>query len=146
MKTWLLAGACLCAGIAAEAKEISYNGWISGAFWGGGYVQNVVLCPSDPDRCYAYIDMAGVYRSDDKGKTWRMLHGAFPDGIGFHIRGLSVDPRNADHILIVVSRRQFGKGYLLSSADGGKTFQIVERISTDNGIRKATGFIIDRNP
>ena len=88
MKTWLLAGACLCAGIAAEAKEISYNGWISGAFWGGGYVQNVVLCPSDPDRCYAYIDMAGVYRSDDKGKTWRMLHGAFPDGIGFHIRGL----------------------------------------------------------
>lgn len=146
MKTWLLAGACLCAGIAAEAKEISYNGWISGALWGGGYVQNVVLCPSDPDRCYAYIDMAGVYRSDDKGKTWRMLHGAFPDGIGFHIRGLSVDPRNADHILIVVSRWQFGKGYLLSSADGGKTFQIVERISTDNGIRKATGFIIDRNP
>ena len=131
---------------AAEEPPFTYNGWTSGNFWGGGYVQNVVLCPSKPDRCYAYIDMAGVYRSDDKGNTWRMLHGAFPNGVGYQIRGLSVDPRNADHFITVVSCRQFGKGFLLASCDGGKTFRIVGRIHTDNGMRRTTGFIIDRNP
>ena len=129
-----------------NSSPFTYNNWTSGNFWGGGYVQNVVLCPSNPNRCYAYIDMAGLYRSDDKGNTWRMLHGTFPNGIGFQVRGLSVDPRNADSIIVVISRRQFGKGYLLSSSDGGKTFRITGRISTDNGIRRATGFVIDRNP
>jgi len=41
-KTWLFIGVCLFARTTVEAKEISYNGWTSGAFWGGGYVQNVV--------------------------------------------------------------------------------------------------------
>ena len=130
----------------ATTEDIQYNNWTSGKFWGGGYVQNVVLCPSNPNRCYSYIDMAGLYRSDDKGNTWRMLHGAFPDGIGFQVRGLSVDPRNADNIIVVISRRQFGKGFLLSSTDGGKSFRITGRISTDNGVRRATGFVIDRHP
>ena len=129
-----------------NSSPFTYNNWTSGNFWGGGYVQNVVLCPSNPNRCYAYIDMAGLYRSDDKGNTWRMLHGAFPDGIGFQVRGLSVDPRNADNIIVVISRRQFGKGFLLSSSDGGKSFRITGRISTDNGVRRATGFVIDRHP
>ena len=97
-------------GFTSESEQPSsaftYNGWSSGNFWGGGYVQNVVLCPSNPNRCYTYIDMAGLYRSDDKGNTWRMLHGAFPKGIGFLVRGLSVDPRNADSIIVVISRRQ----------------------------------------
>ena len=126
-----------------NSSPFTYNDWTSGKFWGGGYVQNVVLCPSNPNRCYSYIDMAGLYRSDDKGNTWRMLHGAFPDGIGFQVRGLSVDPRNADNIIVVISRRQFGKGFLLSSSDGGKSFRITGRISTDNGVRRATGFVID---
>lgn len=137
-------------GFTSESEQPSsaftYNGWSSGNFWGGGYVQNVVLCPSNPNRCYTYIDMAGLYRSDDKGNTWRMLHGAFPKGIGFLVRGLSVDPRNADSIIVVISRRQFGKGFLLSSSDGGNSFQITGRISTDNGGRRTTGFLIDRNP
>ncbi len=51
---------------ATEITAPNYNGWTSGNFWGGGYVQGVVLCPSDPNRCYAYIDMAGLYRSDDR--------------------------------------------------------------------------------
>lgn len=128
----------------------SYNGWTSGAFWGGGYVQNVVLCPSDPNRCYTYIDMAGAYRSDDRGNTWRMLHGNFPIDAGVCIRGISVDPRNADRIIVVASSGspwdKNSLGTIYRSEDGGNTFTVVYRMNVDNGGGKASGFIIDRKP
>lgn len=144
---FLLAAGCPALRANAADGPFTYNGWTSGAFWGGGYVQNVVLSPSDPNRCYAYIDMAGAYRSDDRGKSWRMLHGAFPPGVGFDIRGLSVDPRNADNILLVLSNTRFAKGHLLASNDGGNSFRIVGRADTDNTMtNRAAGFVIDRNP
>lgn len=150
LKGMVFAFAALCAlgtVFAGGADAPSYNGWTSGTFWGGGYVQNVVQCPSDPNRCYAYIDMAGAYRSDDGGMTWRMLHGAFPPGVGFDIRGLAVDPRNADNILLVLSNTRFAKGHLLASSDGGTCFRIVGRVDVDNhSTNKPAGFVIDRNP
>ena len=41
--------------------------------FGGGYVQNVVIAPSNPSRWYAYVDVGGPYRSDDGGRSWRAL-------------------------------------------------------------------------
>ncbi len=144
-KSIALALAMFCAAnVAAD-----YNGWHSGAFWGGGYVQNVVLAPSDAKRCYAYIDMAGAYRSDDGGMTWKMLHGAFPAGLGFQVRGLAVDPRNADKILLMLNNTRFAKGHLLASNDGGGTFRITGRVNSNgesNPTGKTAGFLIDRNP
>ncbi len=132
---------------ADEIAAPSYNGWTSGNFWGGGYVQGVVLCPSDPDRCYAYIDMAGLYRSDDKGASWRMLHGAFPNGVSFGVRGVTVDPRDADRIVVLLDGGMGGNtGWILLSNDGGKSFRIVARSTADNGKGRNTGFIMDRNP
>ncbi len=132
---------------AAEITAPSYNGWTSGNFWGGGYVQGVVLCPSDPNRCYAYIDMAGLYRSDDRGASWRMLHGAFPNGVSFGVRGVAVDPRDADRIVAFLDGGiGGGTGWILSSTDGGASFKIVARATADNGKARNTGFILDRNP
>ncbi len=132
---------------ADEIKAPSYNGWTSGNFWGGGYVQGVVLCPTAPERCYAYIDMAGLYRSDDKGASWKMLHGAFPNGVGFGVRGVTVDPRDADKIVVLLGPGMGGNtGTILTSCDGGKSFRIVAQSTADNGNARNTGFIMDRNP
>ena len=40
--------------------------------FGGGYVQNVIPCPSNPDRFYSYVDVGGPYRSDDRCRTWNI--------------------------------------------------------------------------
>lgn len=142
---------CSCWSLSAETIPLpSYNNWRSGNLWGGGYVQNVVLCPSDPRRCYAYIDMAGLYRSDDRGMTWQMLHGNFPLDAGIEVRGVSVSPDNADEILTVLSSKApwspSTPGVVYRSEDGGKNFTPVCRVNVNNIGTKASGFIIDRKP
>jgi len=144
----LLAAAALfgesCASQDAGPYAPKYGDWTSSRLWGGGYVQNVVLCPSDPKRCYAYIDMAGLYRSDDRGETWRMLHGVLKDR-EIEIRGLLVDPRDADKIVIATGNPSVSTG-ILTSDDGGASFKRVLKAPFDgNGSFRDAGFVLDRD-
>ena len=81
--------------------------WSVLTVYGGGYVQNVVMAPSDTNVWYAYVDVGGPYRSDDAGKHWRALHGGFSiddrERNADHVRSLSVDPQNAIWYLLVLS-------------------------------------------
>jgi photosystem II stability/assembly factor-like uncharacterized protein len=46
--------------------------WQPGA--GGMCLHTIVLDPSDPQRLFIAISAAGVFRSDDAGKTWRAIN------------------------------------------------------------------------
>jgi photosystem II stability/assembly factor-like uncharacterized protein len=46
--------------------------WQPGA--GGMCLHTIVLDPSDPQRIFIAISAAGVFRSDDAGKTWRAIN------------------------------------------------------------------------
>jgi photosystem II stability/assembly factor-like uncharacterized protein len=50
----------------------------SGPFWqpgaGGMCLHTIVLDPSNPGRIFIAISAAGVFRSDDAGKTWRPVN------------------------------------------------------------------------
>jgi photosystem II stability/assembly factor-like uncharacterized protein len=54
--------------------------WQPGA--GGMCLHTIVLDPSHPDRIFAAISAAGVFRSDDAGGTWR------PVNRGLHSQGI----------------------------------------------------------
>ncbi|MCC6725822.1 MAG: hypothetical protein IT258_15030, partial [Saprospiraceae bacterium] len=41
---------------------------------GGGYMYSPSISPHDPMQLYLTCDMAGVYRSNDGGQSWAMLH------------------------------------------------------------------------
>ena len=47
----------------------SANEWAPGA--GGLCLHTIVIDPTNPERIYIAISAAGVFRSDDAGKTWR---------------------------------------------------------------------------
>jgi hypothetical protein len=47
--------------------------WQPGA--GGMGLHTIVLDPSDPGRIFIAISAAGVFRTDDAGKTWRPVNG-----------------------------------------------------------------------
>ena len=59
---------------ATAARAAAPSPWKVLPIYGGGYVQNVVIAPSNPDVWYCYVDVGGPYRSDDRGMSWRPLH------------------------------------------------------------------------
>jgi hypothetical protein len=60
-------------------EELSgLRGHDSGSSWqpgaGGLCLHTIILPPNDPDRILVAISAAGVFRSDDAGKTWRAVN------------------------------------------------------------------------
>jgi len=89
----------------------------------------LAIAASDPNIIYALVDnheppkpgtsqqgRGEVYRSDDKGETWRKMHqDKVPTSIGWDYCLLRVSPDNPDEIFIL--------GFnLLHSTDAGKTY------------------------
>jgi len=88
----------------------------------------LAVSPSDPDIVYALLDnhalrpdgerrIAGeVYRSEDKGKSWRKTHeGSVPTAIGYDFCLIRVSPDDPEEIYVLGNK-------LVRSLDGGKNF------------------------
>lgn len=78
------------------------------------------IAPSDPKRIYALADsptIGGLYRSDDKGVTWRRVNDQRRLwGRGDDFAEVKVDPRNPD-VVYVANTASY------KSTDGGITFE-----------------------
>ena len=116
--------------VAATARsEVSSreSAWNVLPVFGGGYVQNVAIAPSNPSRWYAYVDVGGPYRSDDGGRSWTPLHALMPAGQravwADHVRALSVDPRDANTVVIAAGDRFDTPAGVYITHDGGRTFR-----------------------
>lgn len=133
---------------AMSSASPSYGPWHHSVIGGGGYIQNVVLCPSDPKRAYAYVDNSGIFRSDDGARSWRIIHGGLPVSFGIYdVRGLVVDPRDANRIVAAIGGQWDKPWGLFVSGDGGGTWKqtLTANIFGSDEFREA-GFILDRHP
>ncbi|MBW8017768.1 MAG: hypothetical protein FVQ82_16465, partial [Planctomycetes bacterium] len=79
----------------------------------------IAIAPSNPKVLYILCDHRGVggevYRSDDRGESWRKTHeGRVKTGVHFALCLIRVMPDNEDEIFIVAFN-------ILHSADAGKT-------------------------
>lgn len=126
----------------------TYGPWHSATIGGGGYIQYVVLCPSDPKRVYAYGDMCGAFRSDDGGQNWRMIHGSLPTTpSNYEFSGLSVDPRDANRILVLTGSKYAKPEGVYASDDGGATWtKTLTGAWAGNALHKKFGTLIARDP
>lgn len=131
-----------------EKRMPTYGQWHSSRFGGGGYVQQVVISPSNPQRVYAYVDVGGVYRSDDAGRSWLMCHGNLPASrSNYSVRGLWVDPHDPDHVVIATGNRWDGRqGIYLSTDGGGSWTKTYDAWFFGNGYRRAAGNILVSDP
>ncbi len=90
----------------------------------------LAVAPSDPNIIYALLDnhepapegtrrrrRGEVYRSDDKGETWRKMHeDGVPTAIGYDFCLVRVSPDNQNEIFVLGNK-------LIHSTDGGKTYE-----------------------
>src|SRR5262245_2964691 len=89
------------------------GGGAGGGFGGGGGQQAPPNQPPDPKR-------SGVWRSDDKGKSWRIMSNN--NNRPMYYSQIRIDPKNDQ--IVYTCGAPFHK-----STDGGKTFQVVQGIA-----------------
>lgn len=124
-----------------------YGAWHSSRIGGGGYVQNVVPAPSDPNRVYCYLDVGGPYRSDDGGWTWQNLQGNLPGRRGaYSVRSLLVDPRDWRQIIVAVGSQWEAPEGVYISDNGGESFRRTLQASFQNDEFRNTGVVLARQP
>lgn len=137
--------------VALSGKAADDFQWHVAPIYGGGYFQNVIICPSATNVWYCYVDVGGPYRSDDAGATWRPLHSNFsPCDRHFqadHVRTMSVDPRNADSFVLCSGNNSDAPAGIYVSRDGGRSFRKTLRARFyGNGRDRALGLVLVRNP
>lgn len=139
------------AGAACAESEAASLPWRVAPLYGGGYFQQVVISPSDPNVWYCYVDVGGPYRSDDAGANWRPLHSNFSAGDRHfnadHVRSLSVDPRACDSFVFCGGDNPATPAGIYVSRDGGRH---VSRRKVakfyGNGPDRSSGLVLARNP
>ena len=102
------------------------NGLPTGEFVGR---YGLAVSSLDPNVVYALVDnhtppeegrrryRGEVYRSEDKGQTWRRTHKEdVPTGIGYDFCLIRISPDNTEEIYVLGNK-------LIRSLDGGKTFK-----------------------
>ena len=146
-----MAAAALAVLMDAGAASQTAQEWQVWPCFGGGYVQNVVIAPSNPDVWYAYVDVGGPYRSDDAGRHWRPLHGNLAaihrNVSGDCVRTLDVDPRDADRFVMCSGGTFRQPAGIFVSRDGGRSFRKTRcGRFYGNGNRRMTGLVLGRNP
>lgn len=88
----------------------------------------VSVSPANPDRVYAIVEAenGGLYRSDDAGKSWRLMTGdRLIQTRSWYYMNITADPQNADAVWV-------SNAPLLRSTDGGRTFAVVPATHGDN--------------
>lgn len=144
-------GALAAWGETVQRRTALDTPWKVLPIYGGGFMQNVVIAPSDPNVWYTYVDVGGPYRSDDAGKSWYPLHANLTIGqrdlnAGM-VRTLDVDPRDANAFVMAAGDGPWRKGGVFVSRDGGISFrQTLSARYHANGPRRMMGLVLARNP
>ncbi len=88
----------------------------------------VAVSPADPERVFAIVEAekGGLYRSDDAGKTWRLMtEDRLIQTRSWYYMNVTADPQNADVLYVM-------NAPVMKSIDGGRTFTTQTALHGDN--------------
>ena len=81
-----------------------------------GHVRGISIDSNDPERICLAIEVGGVVRTEDGGKTWENVHG----GIHDDVHSVAVNPHDG-RIVYAATRHGFGR-----SEDYGRTWRRID--------------------
>lgn len=88
----------------------------------------VAVSPANPERVFAIVEAeaGGLYRSDDAGKSWRLMSGdRLIQTRSWYYMNITADPKNENVVWVM-------NAPITRSIDGGRTFQVVPAMHGDN--------------
>ena len=134
-----------CKSNLSKIESGRYGNWRSSKIGGGGYLLNTFISPIDNKIMYTHSDVAGIYRSEDSGNSWMMIHGTAKAPLRC-VRSISVDPCNSDILLAAVGNQWEDKQGVFRSNNGGKSWEkVLSAQFFGNGNQRAKGPIFARS-
>lgn len=105
-----------------------------------GRIHWIVVHPEDPDKLMVVPDGAGIFRTDDCGKTWDCVTDRIPDRefrkTCYH-SAIPVDPDDWNHFFAFMKNGNATRVY--ETTDGGQTWTRVEG-ATHKNFKRGYGF------
>ena len=87
-------------------------------------VFSITVDPTDPDVIYAGTMGMGIYKTENKGRTWKKINnGVMLSGQRPTIYDIVVDPKNGDNLYFAGITNDYGKIY--KSTNGGEEWREV---------------------
>ncbi|MDQ8208866.1 hypothetical protein QEH52_15165 [Coraliomargarita sp. SDUM461003] len=111
----LLTSLWITASAAAETPTVDAK-WQQTGWGGGGYFYAAAFHPSKPGLIYLAGDVAGVYKTEDYGRNWRMINNGLAN---YGVFSLAVDSSNPDTVYAAT------ESGLCKSMDAGETWQLL---------------------
>jgi photosystem II stability/assembly factor-like uncharacterized protein len=107
-------------------SKIKYH-WISSEFGGGGYVTGLIQHPDNPYILYIRTDVAGIFKSNDGGKSWNAINNGMTEGHHHNVESFTMSGKNPN-VLFRASGE--ARGHEMVSAihkttDGGINWKLV---------------------
>jgi len=93
------------------------NRWEFAGWYGGGAYPALVCDPKVEGRIYLSSDVAGVWRSDDRGEHWRFINKGLKN---LNIQALTVDPSDTDILYARAKDKEF-----FYSVDAGQSWRLL---------------------
>ena len=149
MKTHLILTFAFCALTASTVlaqhihspATVSYE-WKSVPIVGGGFVDGVIIHPTQSDVRYCRTDMGGAYRWNPKTATWTpLLDWITLDESNLQgVESIAIDPQNPNNVYLACGTYTSNPlNAILYSSDGGKTFTRVDVPFTMGGNENGRG-------
>ena len=114
--------------LAASAQPAQSYVWRAVAMGGGGFVDGIVVHPTEKNLMYARTDVGGAYRWDDKKQEWIPLTDWLSPAEGNFtgIESIALDPSDPNRLYLAAGTYASGPAAILRSDDQGRTFQYSE--------------------
>lgn len=116
-----------CAFQAKETDSSEKFQWQQSYLGGGGYITGMVQNPQNPDMLFARCDVAGLFKSEDAGKNWRLINRGLQRGYNQNTESVSISPHDVN-IMFRASgeaRNHTLAGEIHKSVDGGESWYSV---------------------
>jgi photosystem II stability/assembly factor-like uncharacterized protein len=126
------------------------NQWQQSTLNGGGFIAGLLQNPQNPNIMYARSDVAGVFKSEDRGRSWRAINHGMTDCHQHDIQSFAISPHKPN-ILFRCSGSVRGKtffGTIHKTINGGETWYPVchEADFYGNGETRQFGDVIQVSP
>lgn len=124
--------------------------WVQSDTGGGGYITGLVQHPVKTDIWFARCDVAGIFVSHDRGKSWVAKNGGLEDWYNHSVRSIAIDPFDSDIVMRASGDLRNGSlfGSIHKSSDGGETWtKVIDKMGFfGNGPSRMFGELIVFDP